>query len=312
MPENQPFISIITVNYNQIKVTTELLDSLRKSAYRHFEVFVVDNGSDDDPFPLLTNQYPEVNLIQSHRNLGFAGGNNLAIKEAKGDYLFFINNDAEILEDTLGTLVNLFDKIPNLGVVSPMIYYHPSVLDEKIDEEMRTKVIQYAGTTPVHFLTARNRTIGEREIDEGQFDKPAPTAYAHGAAMMVSRAVIEKVGMMPEDFFLYYEELDWCEQIRRAGFELYVEPKAKIYHKESFTVLKMNSLKSYYINRNRILFMRRNRKKWQVIVFGIFFLLISVPKNTLTFLLKGEMANLMAFYSGVRDGFRNVTGYKAF
>jgi GT2 family glycosyltransferase len=161
-------------------------------------------------------------------------------------------------------------------------------------------VIQYAGTTHVHALTARNSTLGEGQVDVGQFSEAEETAYAHGAAMMVPRKVLEEVGGMSEAFFLYYEELDWCEQIRRAGYEVFIEPKAKIYHKESYSVNKISALKTYYLNRNRIFFMRRNRTMVQVAMFWVFLAFFTVPKNTLMFLVKGDITNLKAFLQAIR------------
>ena len=153
--------------------------------------------------------------------------------------------------------------------------------------------------TPVYPLTGRNRIIGEGEKNAGQFSAPRPTAYAHGAAMLVSRAVLERAGPMSEDFFLYYEELDWCERIRRAGYSVWLEPRACVFHKESLTVGKLGPLKTYYLCRNRILFMRRNFRGWRLGVFFLFLLLVTIPKNALFYLWRGEKDNLDAFLQGV-------------
>ena len=104
----------------------------------------------------------------------------------------------------------------------------------------------------------RNRSIGFGEEDHGQYDTAHPTPYAHGAAMMVKREAIEKAGMMPECYFLYYEELDWSMVIRRAGFEIWYEPACTIYHKESQSTGQKSPLRTYYITRNRLLFVKRN------------------------------------------------------
>ncbi|MDZ7845886.1 MAG: hypothetical protein U5L96_03410 [Owenweeksia sp.] len=104
----------------------------------------------------------------------------------------------------------------------------------------------------------RNQTRGWMEEDKGQYDQIAPTAYIHGAAMMISKKVLEEVGPMYEDYFLYYEELDWSERIRKAGYELLYRGHAKVYHKESVSTGVNSPLKLYYLNRNRLLFARRN------------------------------------------------------
>jgi len=285
-------VSIITVNYNQAAVTFALLDSIRRQDYKDIEVFVVDNASKENPQTAFETQYPEVHFIRSEVNLGFAGGNNLAVRAAKGDYLFFINNDAELTDHCLERLVAMFENNPKLGLVSPLICYYPQ---EKWTEDY----IQYAGMTPIHPLTARNETIGKKTWERGQYTEPCATAYAHGAAMMCSKAVIEQAGMMDEDFFLYYEELDWGERVRKSGFEIWVEPRARVYHKESLTVGKLGSLKTYYLNRNRVWFMRRNYGGWKIAAFYLFLFLVTIPKNTLQMLLKGEKDNLKAFWRGI-------------
>jgi GT2 family glycosyltransferase len=108
---------------------------------------------------------------------------------------------------------------------------------------------------------------------------------------------------MWEDFFLYYEELDWCARIRRAGFEVWVEPRARIWHKESLTIEKMGTTKTYYLTRNRVLFMRRNFSGWRLTVFFIFLCLVTIPKNCIFYILKGNFEQLKAFLSGIFSNF---------
>ena len=287
-----PKVSIISVNYNQAAVTVELLQSIEQLTFKDVEVIVVDNASKEDPSAALLATYPSVKIIKSADNLGFAGGNNLGIDASTGDYLFFINNDAEIVEGAIEQLLALFERVPNLGVVSPKLcYYTP---DETID------TIQYVGSTEVSTFTGRNRTLGELEEDSGQYIVAKPTAYAHGAAMMIPRTAIEKVGKMPEEFFLYYEELDWCAQFRRAGYEIYVEPNALVYHKESLSVGKLSTLKTYYINRNRIYFMRRNKSILAFLIFSTYLFLLVVPKHALSFAVKRQWQHLEVFLKAIR------------
>ncbi|GAB4498176.1 MAG: glycosyltransferase family 2 protein [Saprospiraceae bacterium] len=293
---SRPLVSIITVNFNQTDATCDLLDSIRRQDYRNLEIFVVDNGSRENPAQVFWEKYPEVKFIRSEQNLGFAGGNNLALEHAKGDFLFFVNNDAELTEGCIERLIALFEQVPDLGIVSPIIYYFRT---NNQQPTTNNDIIQYAGMTRVNPFTGRNRIIGNKELDKSQFAEPQPTAYAHGAAMMISRRVLEQVGPMDEGFFLYYEELDWCERIRRAGFSVWVEPRACVYHKESLTVEKLGALKTYYLNRNRVWFMRRNYGGWRLAFFFVFLFLVTIPKNVLLYLLRGETENLKAFLRGV-------------
>ncbi|MEM1124834.1 MAG: glycosyltransferase family 2 protein, partial [Bacteroidota bacterium] len=240
---------------------------------------------------------PDVKVIVSGVNRGFAGGNNLGVEVSKGQFLFFINNDAVITEGAVNTMIADFNN-PFVGMVSPLICYYPMA-----SQDIGADIIQYAGATNVHPLTGRNAIIGEKRRNQSQYYQSKPTFYAHGAAMMVKRKVLETVGLMSEQFFLYYEELDWCERTRKAGYTILFEPNAMIYHKESVSVGASNPMKTYYLNRNRILFMAKNRSRLAYWGFVLYLFLIAIPKNVLTFGLKREWAHLSAFLRAVRWNF---------
>ncbi len=272
-------VSIVTVNFNHSHVTDELLASIAaKNTYANLEIIVVDNGSKINPVPVWITRYPNVQFIRSEENLGFAGGNNLGIKAASGDYLFLVNNDTEFTERLVETLVETLDKNPNVGMVSPKIRYF-----DKPD------MLQYAGYTPMDYFTARNSCIGQFETDNGQYDKvTGATGFAHGAAMMVKREAIDKAGLMAENFFLYYEEMDWSDHIKHAGYEVWVNMQALIYHKESISVGKKSLLKEYFMNRNRILYTRRNASTFQKLFFYAYFMLVVTPRNIFFYLKNRE------------------------
>jgi GT2 family glycosyltransferase len=286
-------VSIVSINYNQTRVTCELLQSLRKLTYKDVEVILVDNFSPDDPSTTITTSFPEVKYIRSEVNLGFAGGNNLGIKHSTGDYIMFLNNDTEVDPSFLEPLVELFETNPDAGLASSKILYFNS-----------GGVIQYAGSTCINPFTGRNKRIGFMEKDNGQHNSIRQTDLGHGAAMMVPRRVIEKIGTMPEFFFLYYEEVDWCESIKRAGYKIYFVPQSLVYHKESMSVGKNSTLKTYYLTRNRLLFMRRNTTGYVKLFWIIFFIMISLPKNTLQFIVNREINHGKAFWKAL---FWNVT-----
>ena len=243
-------MSIITINYNGLKDTCELIETLPLKD-KSIEVIVVDNASTQDEATIIEKHYPEVKVIRSKENLGFAGGNNLGIKAAQGKYLFFINNDTILKPQTsdLSPLITRLESSPKIGMVCP-----------KIKFSWGANPIQFAGYTPLSPITMRNKSIGCGEVDHGQYNTPHSTPYAHGAAMMVKREVIEKAGLMPECYFLYYEELDWSMMIRRAGYEIWYEPSCTIFHKESQTTGQNSPLRTYYITRNRLLFAQRNQQ----------------------------------------------------
>ncbi|KAA2242446.1 glycosyltransferase family 2 protein [Chitinophaga agrisoli] len=293
----QPLVSIVTVNYNNTAVTCELLASLKRISYPRVEVIVVDNASVEDPTREIIGKYPSVKVMRSEENLGFAGGNNLGIKAAVGSYLFLVNNDTEFTPGLIEGLLEVFREYPDAGVVSPKFHYF-----------FDKGTIEYAGYHSVDVFTGRNSMIGCREKDQGQYDTISATPYAHGGAMMISREALEQVGPMPELYFLYYEEFDWCEQFRRKGYKIYYQPKSLIYHKESMSTGKNSPLKTYYITRNRILFMRRNVQLPARLVFLLYFIFLTVPKNTLQFLLQRESVHLKAFWRAILSNMRNESG----
>ena len=243
-------LSIITINYNGLKDTCELIETLPFED-KSIEVIVVDNASTQDEATIIEERYPQVKIIRSKKNLGFAGGNNLGIKAAKGKYLFFLNNDTLLKPQTsdIRSLISRLETSPKIGMVCPKIRF-----------TWGNQLIQFAGYTPLTPITMRNKAIGCGEVDHGQFDTPHLTPYAHGAAMMVKREVVEKAGLMPECYFLYYEELDWSMMIRHAGYDIWYEPACTIFHKESQTTGQNSPLRTYYITRNRLLFTQRNQQ----------------------------------------------------
>ncbi len=288
MPLEAPLVSIVTVNFNQPDVTIDLINSIKTGTYPNYEIIVVDNGSKTNPEGQILASHPDVTFIRSEENLGFSGGNNLGLNVAKGSYFFLVNNDTEFTDFLIEPLIERLESDEKIGMVCPKIRF--------FDEP---ETIQFAGYTKINPFTARNSGIGCYEKDLGQHNQASITPYAHGAAMMVKRHVVEKAGVMPEMFFLYYEELDWCEMIKNAGYEIWYEPKGLIYHKESMSVGRMSALKIYFLTRNRILFVKRNMALHHKIGFLFFLLLFTIPKNTFVFILKRQWKLLKAFWSGV-------------
>lgn len=290
----KPLVSIITVNFNQSDLTAALILSLSHDPYENTEIIVVDNGSKKEDASALKKRFEHIVFVKSDVNLGFAGGNNLGIKAAKGKYLFFVNNDTEFTAQTIGPLVKLLEENPKIGIVSPKIIYYNS-----------SNIIQYAGSAGMNSWTGRSKTIGQGELDEGRYDVLRPTPIIDGAAMMVPKCVIEKVGDMPELFFLYYEELDWCEQIKRAGYLAYYNGNATIYHKESMSVGKHSVMKTYYMNRNRLLFIRRNYVGLKKLSGMLVFLLFAIPKRIVKLLQSGDWQHIKALFKGLTWNLKN-------
>lgn len=271
--------SIISVNFNQPAVTIDFLKSVLANTHPgQVEMILVDNGSLEDHGDAFKAVYPGLVYIRTNSNLGFAGGNNLGIARAKGEFLLLLNNDTEISNNLIAELTEVLITRPNVGLVSPLILYFQD-----------PDIIQYAGFTPMNYVTARNHGIGYFEKNRAQYDNDSrETAYCHGAAVMCRKADMDKGLLMDESYFLYYEELDWCEKFKRTGMKIWFTGKTHILHKESMTVGKESSIKTYFMTRNRILFIRRNAGLVNSLLFFFYYLVLAGPKQLLQYIRKGR------------------------
>ena len=286
--QKYPLVSIISINFNNPGITSDLLKSLRLISYQNVEIIIVDNASSQGNVDLLKEQYPEILLLKSIKNLGFAGGNNLGIAQAKGKYILLLNNDIEVKPDFLEPLVAKLESDNSIGAVSPKIkFFH------------QPDIIQFAGQAPINHYTMRSFGYGYKAVDKGQFDKDSITHFLHGAAMMVPKSVIQKVGLMPECYFLFYEELDWCSSIKRAGFQLWYVHNSTVLHKESMSVGKMSETKTYYMNRSRFIYLRRNISGIKFMVALFYLILVSVPKNSFSLLISGKFGHFKAYMRAI-------------
>lgn len=281
-------LSIITINYNGLKDTCALIESIPFND--KMEVIVVDNASDNQEAEQILKKFSHVKVIKSDRNLGFAGGNNLGIKASTGKYLFLINNDTYFEDFKVQALIDRLNSDPSIGIVCP-----------KIKFAWPPQPIQFAGYTPLSNITIRNQAIGFGEEDHGQYDVAHTTPYAHGAAMLIKRKAIDKVGLMPECYFLYYEELDWSMMFTRVGYQIWYEPKCTIFHKESQATGQNSPLRTYYITRNRLRLVKRNYQgvtKWLSYCYLIG---IVGSRDILHHLLSGRFHHLKATLTGIRN-----------
>lgn len=284
-------LSIITVNYNGLHHTCEFIRSVQSARLSlSYELIVVDNGSSVDEACLIQEEFPSVTAIRSKKNLGFAGGNNLGIEISKGDFLYFLNNDTLLSDNAAHEIKLMVDFLENntqAGAISPKIKFAD-----------QNDLIQFAGSTPLSQITLRNYQIGYKHTDNPIYDQLIQIPYLHGAAMLVKQEVIQKIGTIPECYFLYYEELDWSCLISRK-YDLYYFPNSTVFHKESSTTGLDSPLKAYYLSRNRLLFAHRNRKGWIRIFSKTYLFFIVTPRNAIKYLLKGRFRQAYAVVRGV-------------
>ena len=280
-----PKVSIIILNWNTTDITCQLLRSIKFNlTYPNIEVILVDNGSKEDPSSNFLSVLSDIKIILNPSNYGFSAGCNIGMREATGDYFFFLNSDTEITAGLIEKLLQAFQEDSKTGIVSPLIHSF-----------YRKDEIEYAGYTRVHPITGRSRVIrsGTKRINPEQ--KLSETYFAYGAAMMISRRVYEDVGGLCEEYFAYYEELDWSNRIREKGYKIICNTAALVYHKGSMSTAAITPFKTFLLTRNRMLYMKRNFYGVNYFFFIVYFLLLAAPKNLMSYLVSFQFDNFVAF-----------------
>ena len=231
-----PLVSVIVLNYNAGELLLNCVDSLKKSTYTNLEILVVDNISSDNSQKKCKEKFPEIKLIQNNENLGYCGGNNVGIKEAKGKFIVILNPDTIVEPNCISELVSAYNKFGE-GL------YQPKILS--LTEE---NIIQSTGNMLHVFGFGFARDKGNKVMDK--IEETEKIGYASGTCLFTSREVIDKVGLLDEFLFLYHDDLDLGWRAAQIGINSYYVPKSKIFHVESYS-LKWSSKKFYWLERNR-------------------------------------------------------------
>lgn len=242
-----PRVLIIVLCYNGIDLTIACIKSLKRIAYKHADILVVDNASHDNTPAIVSTRFPEVTVIETGRNLGFAAGNNVGLQHALAhgyDYALLLNNDTEVDADFLDNLITVAEADPAIGMAGPTIYY-----DERPD------LIWSAGGI-IDWRRGYSLMRGNGEVDRQQYGRVSDVDFVTGCALLCKRAVLEQVGLLDERFFMYYEETEWAVRTKRAGFRIVHAPTAWVYHKIPLDARADQPYVSYYMTRNRLLFLR--------------------------------------------------------
>jgi GT2 family glycosyltransferase len=284
-----PLVYIIIVNWNLKEVTLECLDSLHRLNYPDFRIVVVDNASHDGSPEAIAARYPQVEQIHHSENRGSTAGYNSGFRralEAGASFAMLINNDTLIEPEALNHLVNAC--LPEeVGMTGPLIYY--ASLPEKVWSAgaMRSRFT-------LDLIGNHGRGKSYSEIIKRDF--------LTSCALLVKREVLEKVGLMDEDFFVYQEETDYCYRVRKAGYHLLLVPQAKVWHKVSLSSGGSESASEHYwMAKNGILFYRKHAVWWQW-PFVVAWRSGSAIKTTLRLLSRGKWKSLCAYWSGIYDG----------
>ncbi len=255
-------ISIIILNFNGTKDTLECLYSICQLSIVNCQlsVVVVDNGS-EDKFKIQNSKFKieELKIIRNDQNLGFSGGNNVGIRYALksgADYILILNNDTIVDKNIIRELVKVADLEERIGIIVPKIYFAKGheFHKDRYKQDEQGKVIWYAGGI-MDWNNVMGSHRGVDEVDSGQFDKIEPTEFASGCCMFVKREVFERVGLLDTKYFLYYEDSDLSERVKKVGYKIMYAPLAFLWHINAGSAGGSGSkLQDYYISRNRLLF----------------------------------------------------------
>jgi len=263
----EPLVWIILVNWNGKAVTLDCLSSLRSVTYLRRKILVVDNASEDGSVEAIHNLYPDVHLLTLAENRRFAGGNNAGISyalEHGAQMLMLLNNDTTVDAGFLLPMVERLRLEPDIGIVSPKIYYHG-----------RTNQLWFAGGR-LSFWTGTMRHIGIREVDRGQYDTATDIDYGTGCCILTRKDVVEKAGLLDESYHLYAEDADWSVRVRKSGYRILYEPRAKVWHKLSVSSgghLSWNKMRNKFLGNFR--FFTKYAKWYQWPVFPWLSLLVN-------------------------------------
>lgn len=244
-----PNVLNVILNSNRRADTLACLSSLSESTHPNLKTIVLDNHSTDGSVEAIRSEFPDVQIIELSENLGYAGNNNVGIKEAMAqgaDWIFVLNEDTILAQDCIARLVEVGESDPRIGIVGPMVYH--------FDEP---EVIQTAGGLfDKHF---RGMHIAQNELDTGQFANPHNVDWISGCGIMVRREAIQDVGMIDERFFYYVEEAEWCLRTKKAGWQIVHVPGAKMWHKGVQRDYQPKPSVTYYATRNRLLMLSKHK-----------------------------------------------------
>jgi len=250
---------LIIVHYKGKKLTEKCLKSVSALKIKGFDlkvVVVINNPKEDLSF--LERKFRQFVFLKTDKNLGFTGANNLGIKHSlqnRADFVVLLNNDTYVAPDFLVQLVKAANKDKEIGIIAPKIYfasgceYHRT----RYKPSERGKVFWYAGGK-IDWQNVLCSHRGVDEVDKGQYEKQMPTDFASGCAVLIKREVLNKIGLLDNRYFLYFEDVEFCQRAKQTGFKIIYTPKAKLWHFNAGSSRVGGFLHDYFITRNRLLF----------------------------------------------------------
>ena len=288
-----PKVFVIVLNWNLKDETITCVESILASTYTPQRVIVVDNGSSDGSALAIAERFGKaIDLIVNETNLGFAAGVNVGIRHAlahNADFVLILNNDTVIAPDMIERLIEAAVLGPDIGILGPVIFYYdqPNRVWRLGDRDLRW--------LPIPLMVSAKELQTEKEI--------LFVDYVTGCGMMVRREVFYKIGLFDPDYFMYYEDADFCRRAIKAGFSIVCVPSARMWHKVSGSTRGDVSYQRYLKTRSRVLFYRRHYS-----LLALIYLSLSITWTMLTDLLKGNKEAIWACARGFYHGWRFDVG----
>ncbi len=250
--EGLPSIAIVILNWNGQQFLEQFLPSVMASTYSNKRVIVADNASEDESILFLKKNYPQIEIIINPGNEGYAKGYNLALQQVDSDYYVLLNNDVEVTPDWIEPIIELMEANARIGVCQP-----------KILMQSNKHLFEYAGACggwidSLGYPFARGRIFNDLEEDHGQYNTAQQCFWASGAAMFVRADLYHILGGLDEYFFAHQEEIDFCWRLQLAGYQVYVQPAAVVYHVGGGTLPKGSAQKDFLNFRNNLVMLAKN------------------------------------------------------
>jgi GT2 family glycosyltransferase len=275
-------LSIVIVSYNTRDMLRACLCALPAATERlRTETFVVDNASSDDSAAMVAAEFPEVRLVANNANVGFTHANNQALTLSTGRYVLLLNPDTEAEPGSLTTLVHFLDTHADAGACGPKLLNS----DGSLQPNGRRFPTPWREFLIVSGLRNLNRAGFDRALEFGRddFDTECEVDQVLGACLLVRRVVMEQVGMLDEDFFMFYEETEWCWRIRRAGWKIFYVPQARVVHHWMGSVRPvLRAMTARLFRSQRIYFRKTAGLPSRLFIDGI--MLVGLAKNELLYL----------------------------
>lgn len=255
-------LSIVIVNYNTKELLCQTIDSILKSnTSASYQTIIVDNNSTDGSAQMVKEHFPGVSLIASSTNEGFAKANNKGIRYANGRYILLLNSDTIVLPGTLDTMIDFMDAHPTVGAAGCKVVLPDGKLDKACRRSFPTPLNSLYQALGLSKLFPNHHKFAQYNLTYLDEDQTYPVECLVGAFMMVRREVIDQIGGLDEQFFMYGEDIDWCYRIKEAGWEIYYHPEAKIIHYKGASSKKRKYKMIFEFHRAMVLFYKKHYAK---------------------------------------------------